>query len=516
MKIYIINLFFLAIFAFNQKLNAQGWQVNSSLPSTTRNSAGAFSIGDIGYVVGGESGGGLLSDFWSYNSIDDSWTMLQSFPGTPREKPVSFQINGIGYYGLGTDSTFFKYDPTIDQWTQITSPGFNLNYWSAIYFTFEDEAYFLFASTETFVKYNTSNDTWTQLSDFPGPKRFTGGGFSADGKGYITCGVSSFSFPYLNDLWEYEISSDNWQQKNSLPAAGRYAILSLSNDGYGYVLGGEKKSPNSVTLSEFWMYKTTNDSWVQLPDLPVGPRNYLSGFVINNRIYAGFGGFGYHNDFFSYDITCNNSDIPAVTPSINYLLSGSTATFNASFPVSNSSYKWESDFGQGFVTLKNYGAYSGVNTSVLNIENVQLSEHNQPIRAIVTTGNCIDTSNLALIKIIDTCIISIYDTVLTSVTDTLVINTLVSNIGTPSTINTIKVYPNPTSTHITIDYGNYSLMSGYTVVILNSSGQNVFSNPINQNTSYIDLSSWTGPGVYFLNIIDPLNNTIETRKIVIN
>jgi hypothetical protein len=58
-------------------------------------------------------------------------------------------------------------------------------------------------------------------------------------------------------------------------------------------------------------------------------------------------------------------------------------------------------------------------------------------------------------------------------------------------------------------------MSGYTLTIINSVGQTVFTTPINHQTSYIDLSTWTGNGIYFVQLIDPQNNTIENRKIVI-
>jgi hypothetical protein len=58
-------------------------------------------------------------------------------------------------------------------------------------------------------------------------------------------------------------------------------------------------------------------------------------------------------------------------------------------------------------------------------------------------------------------------------------------------------------------------MSGYTLTIVNAIGQTVFTTPINQQTSYIDLSTWTGNGIYFVQLIDPQNNTIENRKIVI-
>jgi hypothetical protein len=212
-------------------------------------------------------------------------------------------------------------------------------------------------------------------------------------------------------------------------------------------------------------------------------------------------------------VNCANNT--TVTPQTNSITTGSTAIFIASSSDPNPSYIWQSNFGQGFQTLNNFGNYTGANSSTLNISNVQLSEHNQPVRVITTSGNCIDTSNVAVINILDTCIVTVYDTLLTTVTDTLVINATITGLNPPNNLNTLKVFPNPASTHITIDYGNFNAMSGYTLKIVTSVGQTVFTTPINQQTSYIDLSTWTGNGIYFVQIIDTQNNTIENRKIVL-
>jgi hypothetical protein len=210
----------------------------------------------------------------------------------------------------------------------------------------------------------------------------------------------------------------------------------------------------------------------------------------------------------------NNLTISALT---NQLQTGSTATFTATTSDPNPNYIWQSDFGQGYVTLNNYGNYSGVNTNSLSISNVQLSEHNQPIRVISTSGECIDTSNVATINITDTCIVTINDTITTliSVTDTLVINTLITGLTPPNNSNTIKVFPNPANSHITIDFGNFESMNGYTLTITNSIGQTVYTTPITEQSSYIDLSTWGGNGIYFVQLIDTQNNTIENRKIVL-
>jgi hypothetical protein len=127
----------------------------------------------------------------------------------------------------------------------------------------------------------------------------------------------------------------------------------------------------------------------------------------------------------------------------------------------------------------------------------------------VTDGNCTDTiwfnSQSA----------TIYDTTYVTVTDTLIINTSVTGINPPNNVNTIKVFPNPASTHITINYGNFAIMNGYQLRIENSLGQQVFQTNITQQTDYLSLATWGGNGIYFVRIIDQQGNTIDIRKIVL-
>ena len=212
-------------------------------------------------------------------------------------------------------------------------------------------------------------------------------------------------------------------------------------------------------------------------------------------------------------VNCANNT--TITPSTNTLNTGSTAIFSASTSDSNPSHVWQSDFGQGYVTLNNFGNYSGTNTATLNLSNVQLSNHNLPIRVITTSGNCIDTSNVAVISIVDTCINTITDTTLITVTDTLLINTNLTGVNPPNNVNTIKIFPNPANDHITINYGNFSVMNGYQLKIENSIGQQVFQTNITQQSDYLNLTTWSGNGLYFVHIINPQGNTIDIRKIVL-
>jgi hypothetical protein len=81
--------------------------------------------------------------------------------------------------------------------------------------------------------------------------------------------------------------------------------------------------------------------------------------------------------------------------------------------------------------------------------------------------------------------------------------------------NTIKIFPNPTNDHITINYGNFASLNGYQIKIENSLGQQVFQTNITQQSDYLNLTTWGGNGLYFVRIIDPQQNTIDIKKIVL-
>jgi hypothetical protein len=214
-----------------------------------------------------------------------------------------------------------------------------------------------------------------------------------------------------------------------------------------------------------------------------------------------------------------NAQINSVAGSVNIstqpaLIGSSTILSTAS---QSQNIQWQSNPSNfGWQNVPSNANYSGGTTNTLTVSNVQLSNHNQPFRVIASAGNCTDTSNVASILIADTCItnVTVYDTLYTTVTDTLIINTTLS-LPAPNNENTILIYPNPASDHITIDNGNFTAMAGYTIKIENNAGQQVFQSAINQAQFYVDLSTWTGNGLYFVHLIDPQNNTVTVRKIVL-
>ena len=97
----------------------------------------------------------------------------------------------------------------------------------------------------------------------------------------------------------------------------------------------------------------------------------------------------------------------------------------------------------------------------------------------------------------------------------LVINTGVLSFNPPTYSNTVTIYPNPANDQITIDCGNLANVSGWTIKIVNTLGQEVFSGAMNTQQYVVPLNSWSGQGIYFVKIYDGSNNLMNTKKIIL-
>jgi hypothetical protein len=230
-----------------------------------------------------------------------------------------------------------------------------------------------------------------------------------------------------------------------------------------------------------------------------------------------------------------NCDLNAsITPATVFVNAGANAQFTASSADPTATYQWQSNADNfGWLNVPTNNFYSGATTNSLTVNNVQLGNHNQPFRVIATAGNCVDTSATAFIQIADTCVntvidtnyvtvtdtnhVTIYDTVTTyiSITDTLFIDINTVGLNNNTIVNTIKVFPNPSNSILNLNYGNYATLNNYRVKITNALGQTIYDQAITQPSETLDLSTFGGNGIYYLNIINPQGNVIETRKIVL-
>jgi hypothetical protein len=102
-----------------------------------------------------------------------------------------------------------------------------------------------------------------------------------------------------------------------------------------------------------------------------------------------------------------------------------------------------------------------------------------------------------------------------SVTDTLIIDAELTGLEPPDNTNTLKIYPNPARDYIYINTGDYTRMAGYRLKVVNQLGVTVFETNVEEPLYEVDLSSWTGMGLYYIQLIDTGNTIIDIRKIIL-
>jgi hypothetical protein len=161
---------------------------------------------------------------------------------------------------------------------------------------------------------------------------------------------------------------------------------------------------------------------------------------------------------------------------------------NAQFIVgssgSNAIYQWQTNLGFGFQNLNNAGQYNGTTSSTLSVINLSMSNNNQVFRCIISSGSCTDTSDLAVL-------------------------TVVNNAGINDlSASKLSIYPNPTNGDFTIT-GLDLLGTVSTLTLTDMNGKVV--KVLDTKATKFSMGG-IKPGVYFLNLIS--GNKQQVLKIV--
>jgi hypothetical protein len=99
--------------------------------------------------------------------------------------------------------------------------------------------------------------------------------------------------------------------------------------------------------------------------------------------------------------SCANSIITQPSTMEVALSTGNTAQFAVATNATSPIYQWQGNSGMGFLNLSDAGQYSGSATNTLSVNNVTISNHNHQFRCIVTDGSCADTTDIAVLTVID-------------------------------------------------------------------------------------------------------------------
>src|SRR5690606_25828049 len=219
-----------------------------------------------------------VQDTYAYDAASNTWAEKAPFTGVARNGAIGFSIGNIGYIGGGNDGTnnlkdFYKFDPTADggkgTWSPIAPLPIALS--NAVAFTLNGAAYVGtgetvvnggITNTNEFYKYDPSANTWQAISDAPfSAKRKSAFSFVVGNVAYVGGGISNGSYP--KDFYKFDGSK--WTKLNDLNRADdsytydltRSSAAAFAINGTPFVVGGYK----NAVINSVWKYNIGGDYW---------------------------------------------------------------------------------------------------------------------------------------------------------------------------------------------------------------------------------------------------------------
>ena len=114
-------------------IESDEWTTLAPMPDA-RHECQACALGDLVYVVGGESAAGVrLSSVCRFDPASGSWSTVEPM-STARENFGVFVLGGCMYAagGVETDQSAEKYDPDTDSWSDVSPMRGNGRRWFCV------------------------------------------------------------------------------------------------------------------------------------------------------------------------------------------------------------------------------------------------------------------------------------------------------------------------------------------------------------------------------------------------
>lgn len=173
---------------------------------------------------------------------------------------------------------------------------------------------------------------WFQKSSFGGEARHRATAFSIGNFGYIGLGhINSAVDVEYEDFWKYDPASDSWTQISDYPEGKCFHVTGFVIDDKAYAGTGRKI--DGTYFKRFYEYDPTTNVWTSIADFPGSARRGAVSFAINGSGFVGTGQTtgGYSNDFYRY-VPASNSWFPIPN------LPGAVRTSSVAFELNGMGY----------------------------------------------------------------------------------------------------------------------------------------------------------------------------------
>ena len=531
------------LYSYNPQSNTWTQKATCTIPSISFWSTTYFVIGTKAYFLDQNK------KFFYYDSVTDSWALLSDFIGVKRVTGVGFSINNKGYICTGLNATsagntmlndLWEYNPLNNTWTQKTALPAAGRY-ASFGFSFNNKGYVLGGETNNstmtnqFWEYNPTTDSWVALPNYIGGSRNYLSGFVSNNSVYAGFGSPGFGVA-LNEYGFFNQSSSfcsslSGSLQNGL--VGYWPFCGNANDDSG---NGNNGLVNGATLTtdrfgnanSAYNFVKANNNYIQMnntvgnfgtSDFSISAwyssTDNISSHIINKRFSQSWGNYWELTKFmFGINDTNNNSNY-------NFIINNQSQSINTWYNIivtrNGTSIKYYIN-GLLYQTITTTVINNISNTSNLVIGAVitplsgVLQSHDGKIDDIGIWNRALTQQEITQLYNQNQCITNI------TVTDTLIINIGQLSFENPILYaNNITIFPNPASTQININFNNITDLTGGTIKIINSLGQQVATTPITAtgtNSSML-LNSWGGAGLYFVQILNTQGQIVDIKKIIL-
>ena len=241
------------------------WELLNSFPGGKRTRAIAFSVNGFGYIgmgyridnINGDLLHVYLNDLWRFNPSDLSWEEMAELPSDGTTSVISFTIDDLAYIvgpNSGNGLELWVYNPILNEWTEKAKLQTSNS--AGVGFSINKNGYVIYG--EKVFEYVPISDSWSQKRNFPGQARVDAIGFSLNAKGFLACGVSKgVQTIYFKDIWVYDQALDEWNLDDlSYPGSGSYSMIaSVLDDQVLLGLGEYVSGSNALTLAhDLWEF----------------------------------------------------------------------------------------------------------------------------------------------------------------------------------------------------------------------------------------------------------------------
>lgn len=290
MKKHILLLF---LFLGIQIAHGQYWEQMSAFPGTLRHSCGSFSLNGKGYIAGGYGDNNqVLNDLWEYDPTTDTYLQKNNLPIQVYGASY-FVINNVAYLINGwtntsgvTNDTLYSYDSQNDNWVAVTTyPGTPA--YTCASFVLNNKVYIGIGYapyTNELWEYDPAINTWTPKANYPGADRQNSTAFVINNIAYVGFGADGFGA--FDDFYSYDPATDQWTLVTTFPGTERYAANCFVINDKAYISCG---SDLNNFLTDCWEFDPSTVTWTQLPDFGGAPTHACTYFTINGIGYAGLG-----------------------------------------------------------------------------------------------------------------------------------------------------------------------------------------------------------------------------------